>query len=134
MRVALRRRHPGMAKNLLDDTNMPTLLDQQGRGSVPGIMHPDVPDLRLPEDGFPRPPVLSPFDRSTAAGGENQIMIRPRAARPQPLRGLLLVMLHQQLQERGRTLESELALSLALPGNDTAASTVRAFSGVTSAV
>jgi hypothetical protein len=123
-----------MAKYLLDDADMHALLDQESRGSVPGIVDPDVPDLRLPKDGLPRPPVLSPLDRAAAPRGENQVMIRPRAARPQPLRGLLLAVLLQQLQERRRTLESELALSLALPENDTAANTVRAFSSVTSAV
>jgi hypothetical protein len=123
-----------MAKDLLDDADMHALLDQESRGSVAGIVDPGVPDLRLPKDDLPRAPVLSPFDRAAAPGGENQVMIHPRAARPQPLRGLLLAVLPQQLQERGRTLEGELALPLALPENDAATNTVWAFSSVTSAV
>lgn len=134
MRVALCRRHARMAKHLLDDADMHARLDQESRGSVPGIVDPGVADLRLPKDGLPRPPVLSPFDRTATPGREHQVMVCPRAARPQPLRGLLLAMLPQQLQERGRTLKSEPALPLALPENDAAANTVRAFSSVTSAV
>ena len=87
-----------MAKHLLDDTDMHTLLDQESRGRVPHIVDPDVPDLRLPEDGLPRPSVLSPFDRAAAPGREHQVMVLPRAARPQPLRSLLLAVLRQLVQ------------------------------------
>jgi hypothetical protein len=53
-------------------------------------------------------------------------VIGPRAARSQPVGGLLLAVLLQQLQERGRALESELAFPLALPEDDAAPDTVRA--------
>jgi len=123
-----------MAKHLLDDADVDALRDQQSRGCVPGIVDPGIPDLRLLEDGLPGPPVLGAFDRTAAPGGEHQIMIRPRTARPQPVGSLLLALLLQQLQERRRALEGELAFPLALPENDAASDTVRAFGGVPSAV
>jgi hypothetical protein len=45
--VSLRRRHPGMPKNLLHDADVQALFDQQSRSGVPGIVHPGVSlDLR----------------------------------------------------------------------------------------
>lgn len=97
MGVPLSSRQPGMAEHLLDDADMHTLLDQQSRGRVAGIMDPRVADLRLSEDGLPDPPVLGALDRPAATGSEYEIVVRPRAARPQPFRSLLLTVLPQQL-------------------------------------
>jgi hypothetical protein len=63
MRVALRCRHPGMAKNFLNDADVNALLDQQRRRCVPGIVDSGIPHLRLLEDGLPDPPVLGALDR-----------------------------------------------------------------------
>jgi hypothetical protein len=122
-----------MTKNLLHDADVHTLFDQQSRSGVPRIMDPRVTDLRLGEDGLPGAPVLGTFDRAAAFGGEDQVTVCPRAACPQPLRGLPLAVLLQQLQERGRALESELALALALPEDDATSGAVRALTGVTGA-
>ena len=62
MGVALSRRHPGVAKYLLENADMNALRDQQGRGGVPGIVYPGVPDPGLPENVLLGPPVLSPFE------------------------------------------------------------------------
>jgi hypothetical protein len=102
-----------MAKNLLHDADVYALFDQQSRSGVTGIVDPGVADLRLGEDGLPGPPVLGAFDRAAALGGEDQVMVCPQAACPQPLRGLPLAVLLQQLQERGRALERELDFALA---------------------
>jgi hypothetical protein len=80
--VALRRRHPGVAKHLLHDADMYALFDQQSGRRVPGIVHPDVPDLSLAQDGLPGPPVLGPLDTAAARGGKHQLVVGPRAARP----------------------------------------------------
>src|SRR5579859_1817701 len=101
---------------------------------MPSVVDSGVADLGLGQDGLPGPPVLGAFDRSPATSCEYQIMVRPRTARPQPLGGLPLAVLLQQLQERGRALESELALALALPEDDAALCTVRALVGVAGAV
>ena len=90
MRVPLRCRDPGMAQDLLNDSDMNALLDQQRRRRVPGIVDPSVADLRLSEEGLPGPPVLGALDRAAMTGGEHQVMIRPCAPRPKPLSGLLL--------------------------------------------
>lgn len=134
MGVSLCCRHPGVAKHLLHDADVDALLDQQRGGGVPGVMDASVPDLSLAQDGLPRPPILGALDRAAAPGGEHQVVVGPRATRPQPLRGLPLAVLAQQLQERGWALEGELALALALPGDDAAANAVRAFGGMASAI
>jgi hypothetical protein len=113
--VALRRRHPGMAKNLLHDANVHSLFNQQSRSGVPGIVDSCIADLRLGEDGLPGPPVLGAFDRAAAPGGEDQVMVCPRAACPQPLRSLLLRCSFNSSRS-GRALESELAFALAVAG------------------
>ena len=86
MGVALRCRHPGMAKHLLDDADMDALLNQQSRSGVPRIVDPGVADLRLGEDGLPGPPVLGAFDRAAALGGENQIALAVPLAKSEPER------------------------------------------------
>ena len=93
MGVALCRRHPRMAEYLLHDADMDALLDQQSGRRVADVMHPRVPDLSPAKDRLPRPPVLGTFDRAAITGGEHQIVVRPRAARPQPLGRLLLPVL-----------------------------------------
>lgn len=123
-----------MAKNLLNDADVNTLLDQQGRRRVPGIVDPGVPDLGPAEDGLPGAPVLGAFDRAAAAVANTQIMIRPPVTRLQPLCGLLLAMLPEQLQQRGRALERELALPFALPKDEATANSIGALIGVPSAV
>ena len=104
MRVAFRCRHPGVAKNLLNDSDVNALRDQQSCRRVPGIVDPSVSDRRLLEDGLPGPPVFRPLDRTAPTGGEYKIVIYPRATSPQALGGLLLAVLSKQLQERRRTL------------------------------
>ncbi|MDA0631878.1 hypothetical protein OUY22_00490 [Nonomuraea sp. MCN248] len=42
-----------MTENLLYDTDVHTLLDEERRGGVPGVVDPDVPDAGLLEDGLP---------------------------------------------------------------------------------
>lgn len=69
--IALRRRHPGVAEHLLHNANVHTLLDQQSRGRMPAVVDPDVPDLRLAQDGLPGPPVLGAFNRGPAPGREH---------------------------------------------------------------
>jgi hypothetical protein len=86
--VAFRRCHPGMAKNLLHDADVHALFDQQSRSGMPCIVDPGVADLCLGEDGLPGAPILGLFDRAAVFGGEDQVMVCPRAACPQPLRGL----------------------------------------------
>ena len=102
--VALGRRNSGVPKYLLHDADVHALLDQQSSGGVPGIVDPDIPDLRLAQDGLLGPPVFGVCDRAAMTGGEHQIMVRPRVARPQPFRSLLPSVLAQQLQERGRAM------------------------------
>ena len=127
MGITLRRRHPGVSENLLHHADVRALLDQQRRGGMPGIVDPGIPHLRLAQDSLPGSPILSALDGAAMAGREHQIMVRPRTARSQPLGGLPPMVLPQQLQERGRTLERELTLALALPKNDAASNTVRAL-------
>ena len=111
------------------DPNVHTLLDEQGGGGVPGVVNPGIPHLGA-KDGLQHPPVLGAFDRPAVAGSEHQVVVGPCAACPQPLLGLPLAVLAQQLQERGRALESQLALALALPEDQAAARPLRAFVGV----
>src|ERR1700690_549473 len=134
MGVALRRGHPRMAQDLLHDADVHTLLDEQRGGGVPGVVNPGIPHLGGVKDGLPHPPVLGTFDRPAVADGEHQVVVGPCAACPEPLLGLPLAVLAQQVQERGRALEGQLALALALPEDQAAARPHRAFVGVPGAV
>jgi hypothetical protein len=84
MGVTLGCRHPGVAKNLLHYADMHALLDQQRGGSMPRVVDPGIPDLRLAENSLPGSPVLGAFDWSAVAGSEYQIkglsMNRPLSA------------------------------------------------------
>jgi hypothetical protein len=107
-----------MATHLLDDADVHALLDQQRRRGMPGVMDPCVPHPSLPENRLPGSPVVGAFDRTTVPRGEDEIVILPVISRPQPLGRLSLAVLPQQLQDRRRALERELALALALPKDD----------------
>ena len=134
--IALGCRHPRMAKYLLDDTDVHALLDQQCRGRMPGVMDPGIPNPGLPENRLPGPPVLGTFDRTAMPRGEDQIMILPGVSCPQPLSCLPLAVLLEQIQDRGRALEREfaLALALALPKDDASTNALRAFVGMSNAI
>jgi hypothetical protein len=100
-----------MAKYLLDDADVHALLDQQRRGSMPSVMDPGGPHPRLLKKRLPGPPVLGAFDRTAMPRGEDRIMILPGVSRPQPFGCLPLAVLLEQLQDRERALERELALA-----------------------
>src|SRR5262249_5951128 len=55
-------------------------------------------------------------------------------SRPQPFSRLPLTVLLEQLQDRGRTLERELALALALPKDDAPANALRALVSASNAI
>jgi hypothetical protein len=131
--VALRCRHPRMAEHLLNDTDVHALLDQQRRGGMPGVMDPGISHFGLPENHLPGPPVLGTFDRPALPCGEDQIMIPPGISRPQPLDCLPLAMLLEQIEDRGRALERELAFALTLPKDDAPVSPLRALVSVSNA-
>jgi hypothetical protein len=123
-----------MAKHLLNDADVYALLDQQRRGSMPGVMDPGIPHPGLPENRLPGPPVLGTFDRTTMPGSEDQIMILPGVSRPQSLGCLPLAVLLEQIQDRRRTLERELALALTLPKDDAPTDALRTFVGMSNAI
>jgi len=75
VRITLRRRNPRVAENLLNNSYMYALRDQQGRGGVPGIMDSDVPNLSLPENAFPGSPVLSSLDRAAMTSSEDEVIV-----------------------------------------------------------
>ena len=77
MRVPLSCRHSRVAEHLLDDADVHTLLDQQSRSRVTGIVNPGIADLRLSEDRLPDLPILGALDRPAAPSGEYEIMVRP---------------------------------------------------------
>ena len=85
MGVALGRRHPRVAKYLLDDADVHALFEQQRRGGMPGIMDPGIPHPGMPKDRLPGPPVLGTFDRTAMPRGEDQIVVLPGVSRPQSL-------------------------------------------------
>jgi len=60
-------------------------------------------------------------------------MILPGVSCPQSLGRLSLAVLLEEFEDRGRTLERELALALALPKDDTSTQALRAFVGMSSA-
>jgi hypothetical protein len=123
-----------MAEHLLSDTDVHALLDQQRRGGMPGVMDPGISHFGLPENHLPGPPVLGTFDRLALPCGEDQIMIPPGVSRRQPLDCLPIAMLLEQIQDRGRALERELAFALALPKDDAPVSPLRALVSVSKAI
>jgi hypothetical protein len=101
---------------------------------MPGVMDPGIPNPGLPEDRFPGPPVLGTFDGTAMPRGEDQIVILPGVSCPQPLGRLSLAVLHEDFEDRGRALERELALALALAKDDTSTQALRAFVGMSNAI
>lgn len=91
MGVALCGGDPGVAEDLLYDSDVDALLYQQGRRCVPGVMDPRVSDAGLLEDGLPLLPVLRTLDRAAVLRREDQIVIGPPAPGPQPFGGLDLL-------------------------------------------
>jgi hypothetical protein len=75
--VSLGGRDSRVAEDLLDDTDVHALLDEERRGGVVGVVDADVSDAGLLEDGLPELPVLGSFDRSAVLGGEHQIVMLP---------------------------------------------------------
>lgn len=71
MGVALSGGHSGVAEHLLYDTDVHTLLDEEGRRDIPGVVDPDVPDAGLLDDGLPDLPVLGTFDGGAVLGRED---------------------------------------------------------------
>jgi hypothetical protein len=66
--------------------------------------------------------------------GEDQIVILPGVSCPQPLGRLSLAVLLEEFEDRGRALERELALALALAKDDTSTQALRAFVGMSNAI
>jgi len=123
-----------VAKYLLNDPDVHPLLDQQSSGRMPGVMDPGIPHPGLSEDRLPGPPVVGTFDRTAMPRGEDQIMILPGVTCPQSLSCLPLPVLLEQIQDRGRALEREFALALALPKDDASTNALRAFVGMSNAI
>ena len=101
---------------------------------MPGVMDPGIPHPGLFEDRLPGPPVFGTFDRTAMPRGEDQIMILPGVTCPQSLSCLPLAVLLEQIQDRGRALEREFALALALPKDDASTNALRAFVGMSNAI
>jgi hypothetical protein len=112
-------------------SSRPLSLDTSGRGAGcvagPKVAVGLIPGPTTPDPSARWRPSSGGWPHGCSARLSSPWCGRAPAARPQPLRGLPLTMLPQQLQERGRALKGELALSLPLPGNDAAADTVPAF-------
>jgi 8-oxo-dGTP pyrophosphatase MutT (NUDIX family) len=107
--VPLGRRYPGVTEDLLNHADVDTLRYQESRSRVPGVMNPGVPNVRLPEDGLPRSPVLGAFNGTARTCGEYQIVICPCASRLQPFRRLPFAVLFEEVQNRLRALKREVA-------------------------
>ena len=102
----------------LNDPDVHPLLDEQRRGGVTSVVHPDVPNPGLLEDGFPHLPVLGALDRAAVAGGEHEVVILLAISRLEPLRGLDLAVCLEEREQLGRALKSELALAPSLAEDD----------------
>jgi hypothetical protein len=124
--VALCGGDSGVAEDLLNHPDVYALLDQQGRCGVPGVVDSGVSYACLLEDGLPLLPVLCALNRATCLGREDQVVISPPVPRFQAFRGLGLLMRLEEDEKGGRTLERQLALSLALPEHQAAAGPLRA--------
>ncbi|MET7459007.1 hypothetical protein [Nonomuraea sp. NPDC005501] len=103
-----------MAEDLLHDSDVHALLDEERRGGVPGVMDANVSDAGLFEDRLPALPVLGSFDGSAVLGGEHQVVVLPALPRFLALGVLDFAVSLELGEEFGRALESELALALAL--------------------
>jgi hypothetical protein len=132
--VALGGGHSGVAEDLLNDPDVHTLLDEERRGGVPCIVHSDVPDAGLLEDGLPLLPVLGALDGGSVIGREHQVVVFPPVSGLLPRSVLYLAVCLELGEELGRALEGELALALALAEDQAAAGSLGVLVRVAGAV
>nr|WP_281284776.1 hypothetical protein [Nonomuraea mesophila] len=69
-----------MTENLLYDSDVHSLLDEESRGGMPRVVDPDVPNVGLLEYRLPELPVLGALDGGAELGREHQVMILPSIA------------------------------------------------------
>ena len=69
--VPLSGGYPGVAENLLDDSDMHTLFHQQGRRCMASIMQSSGSNAGRSEDCLPLAPVIAAFDGTAGRGRED---------------------------------------------------------------
>ncbi|WNV76698.1 hypothetical protein RTG05_05340 [Geodermatophilus sp. DSM 44513] len=93
-----------MAEQLHDHPRVHVLAQQQGRGSVPAVVQPDVPDAGGLQQTGPVVVVGLLVDRPPVGLGEDQVLVLPLGAGQHPLaelRGLVPVQLGDERHREG---------------------------------
>jgi hypothetical protein len=75
--VALGLAELGVAEDLLDDADVGALLQQEGRGCVPGVVYTRRADSGFGEEVTPVLPVVVGVDGRAGGGGEDQVPVLP---------------------------------------------------------
>ncbi len=75
--IALGLAELGVAQDLLDDAHADALLEQEGGGSVPGVMNPGFPAACRSKQRVPVSPVVARVDRRAVGRAEDQVPLLP---------------------------------------------------------
>jgi hypothetical protein len=112
VRVALGLAELRVPEDLLYDPDADTLVEQQGRRRVAGIMDPGVAEAGRTDECTPVFPVVARVYRRAEGRAEDEVPVLPGRSGGEAFRGLLSAVRAELVDERGRKRQDEFGLAL----------------------